>query len=156
MKESESFEMGVKFQIVSTFGEQAISYEKFRYVTCGELFIFRYHNFWSFFTCIVVIFSIWSFLFQQFTPRTDVITSFPLCHSAPHLPRTLPHNGHWRPCYTLTPPFTDTVRGNHWQASTARAPHKGQSWHGDARPLSPTCCRVSCQIIQQEQTNCTW
>ena len=42
------FDMGVKFQIDPTFGEQAIGYEKFRYVTCGELFLFRYHNFWSF------------------------------------------------------------------------------------------------------------
>ena len=47
-KSQNLFEMGVTFQTVSTFGEQAISYEKFRYVTCGELFIFRYRNFWSF------------------------------------------------------------------------------------------------------------
>ena len=55
-----------------------------------------------------------------------------------------PHNdGYWHPCCILKPPCTGTVGGNHSQASTACDPRsKGHSWHGDARPLSPTSCRA--------------
>ena len=115
------FEMGVKFQIVSTFGEQAISYEKYRYVTCGELFIFTYHNFWSFSTCIVVIFSIWSFLFQQFTPCTDVIKSFPLVTAHP----------------TSRVPSRTTVIDVRVIPSHHRSPTQSEETTGKLRPHAP-------------------
>ena len=73
---------------------------------------------------------------EQFT---NTLTS--LYRLRPHSTRvhaqSHPHNGgHGLRVEFFKPPCTHTARGNHTQTSTTHKPRtKGQSWHGDVRPV---------------------
>ena len=56
-----------------------------------------------------------------------------------------PHNdGHWHPCRILkTTEHRHSPRTPHASFDRRQAAHKRHSWHGDARPMSPTSGRVA-------------